>query len=44
VENLNLIEIIMERNIFKRDEERKRMETRIFQVVRLCELTFIGYS
>ncbi len=29
VENLNLIEIIMER-----DEERKRKEARIFQVVR----------
>jgi hypothetical protein len=34
VENLNLIEIIMERNIIERDEERKRMEARIFQVVR----------
>ena len=44
MENLNLIERIMERNIIKRDEERKRMETRVFQVVRLCELMFTGYS
>jgi hypothetical protein len=34
VENLNLIEIIMERDIIERDEERKRMEARVFQVVR----------
>ena len=31
VENLNLIEIIIERNIIKRDEEKKRMETRVFK-------------
>ncbi len=36
--------IIIERNIIKRDEERKRMEVRVFQVVRLCEPTFIGCS
>ena len=37
VENLNLIEIIIEINIIERDEERKRMEVRVFQVVRLYE-------
>ena len=39
VENLNLMKTIMKRNIIEIDRERKRMEARVFQVVRLCEPT-----
>ena len=34
----------MEINIIERDEERKRIEARVFQVVRLCEPTSTGCS
>ena len=37
MENLNLMEVTMERNIIKRDEENR--EVRVFHVVRLCEPT-----
>ena len=39
VENLNLMKTIMKRNIIEIDRERKTMEARVFQVVRLCEPT-----